>query len=50
MYRQLIFGCQVVACLTMMLLITSLSAAAEESEDENASNPLAKGKNTDLRY
>ena len=51
MYRKLKFGCQaILSCATTLLLITSLAAAAEKSEEENASNPLAKVKNTDLRY
>ncbi len=51
MYRKLKFGCQaILSCAATLLLITSLAAAAEESKGENASNPLAKVKNTDLRY
>jgi len=37
-------------CLLSIFLITSYAGATEESVEENASNPLAKVKNTDLRY
>jgi len=37
-------------CLLSIFFITSYAGATEESGEENASNPLAKVKNTDLRY
>lgn len=51
MSQQLKLRCQLVlGWLTTLLLITSLATAAEDSGGENASNPLAKVKNTDLRW
>lgn len=37
-------------CFCTLLLSSSLVTAAEQSGGENASNPLAKSKNTDLRW
>jgi hypothetical protein len=37
-------------CLISIFFIASYAGATEESGGENASNPLAKVKNTDLRY
>ena len=43
-------NCQLVlGWISTLLLITSLASAAESNGGENASNPLAKVKNTDLR-
>ena len=39
-----------ILCLFTIFLTTSYAGATEESAEENASNPLAKVKNTDLRY
>ena len=33
-----------------MLLVGGATSASEKQEAENASNPLAKTRNTDLRY
>ena len=38
------------ACVCALLLSSPLAAADEKSDGENASNPLAKVKNTDLRW
>jgi len=38
------------ACVCALLLSTPLTMAAEGSDGENASNPLAKVKNTDVRW
>ena len=38
------------ACICALLLSSPLTMAAEQSGEENASNPLAKVKNTDLRW
>lgn len=40
----------VFSCVCTLLLSSSLVSAAEKSGGENASNPLAKVKNTDLRW
>lgn len=39
-----------ILCLFTIFFITSYAGATKESGEENASNPLAKVKNTDLRY
>ena len=39
-----------IACMCVLLLSSALVSAAEEDGGENASNPLAKVKNTDLRW
>ena len=39
-----------IARICILLLLSALAVAAEESGGENASNPLAKVKNTDLRW
>ncbi len=41
---------RLMACLFFIFVIASYAGATEESGEENASNPLAKVKNTDLRY
>ncbi len=50
MLRKYIEYRVVFACICALLLASPLVAAAEESGGENASNPLAKVKNTDLRW
>ena len=40
----------VFTCVCALLLSSSLVTASEQSGEENASNPLAKVKNTDLRW
>ena len=51
MHQLVKFVLQVVlTCTATLFFIPSLTAATEESSRENASNPLAKVKNTDLRY
>ena len=40
----------VFVCVCALILSSSLVAAATQSGEENASNPLAKVKNTDLRW
>jgi hypothetical protein len=41
---------RIMFCFFAIFFITSYAGATEESVGENASNPLAKVKNTDLRY
>ncbi len=40
----------ILLCIISILIITTYAGATEKSGRENASNPLAKVKNTDLRY
>ncbi len=40
----------VFACVCTLFLLSALATAADEAGGENASNPLAKVKNTDLRW
>ena len=49
--KKLTFRYHVVfTCVCALLLSSALGAAAEQGRSENASNPLAKVKNTDLRW
>lgn len=41
---------KLILCFFAIFLLTSSAGATEDSAGENASNPLAKVKNTDLRY
>lgn len=51
MWHQCILRCKVaVVTVCTILLAASVAVAEEEGKGENASNPLAKVKNTDLRY
>ncbi len=51
MLQQLNFGCRTAfACVAIQLLLMSSFLTFNATSEENASNPLAKVKNTDLRY
>ncbi len=51
MYQQLNFGSRTAfVCVAIQLLLVSSLLTSNATGGENASNPLAKVKNTDLRY
>ncbi len=51
MYQQLNFGSRTAfVCVAIQLLLASSLLTSNATGGENASNPLAKVKNTDLRY
>jgi len=44
------FFCVTITCVCVLLLSSALAETVKDSGGENASNPLAKVKNTDLRW
>jgi hypothetical protein len=51
MSQQLNFGCRTIfICVAIQFLLMSSLLISNATSEENASNPLAKVKNTDLRY
>ncbi len=48
-YFRLIYN-TVLSCISLLLLLGSFTLVEGKTEQENASNPLSKGKNTDLRW
>ena len=42
--------CIVFACVYLLILPVTIAESAQQGGGENASNPLAKVKNTDLRW